>query len=58
MRSKSTYIGNSVCLGHYEHIHTIPYKIFCIGIGLGLCQCEHTLNLKKITADFYLKKNC
>ena len=40
-------IGHCICLGQYEHLHTIPYNPFFIGLGLslGLCQCEHTLKV-------------
>ena len=29
----------------YEHLHTIPHKLFFIGLGIALCQCEHTATL-------------
>ena len=37
----------SVC-EQCEHLHTILHKPFFIriGVGLGLCQCEHTIRRK------------
>ena len=41
MGLKPIDISHCICLGQGEHLHTIPYYLFFI--GLGLCQCEHTL---------------
>ena len=37
------------CLCQCEHLHTIPYNP--IFIGLGLCQCEHTLKLDSLKSS-------
>ena len=45
MGLKPIDICHCICLGQYEHLHTIPDNRFFIGLGLGLCQREHTLSL-------------
>ena len=35
-------VSDCVCVGQYEHLHTILYNPFFIGVGVG--QCEHSIN--------------
>ena len=45
MGLKAIDIGHCICLGQYEHLHTIPYNPCFIDLGLSLRQCEHTLTV-------------
>ena len=43
MGLKPNDIGLCICLGQYEHLHTVPYDSFLICLSDGLCPYEHTL---------------
>ena len=54
MGLKPIDICHCICLGQYEHLHTIPYNPFFI--GRSLYQCEHTLTLRALGQNFFLRK--
>ena len=46
MGLQPNYICVCVCVGQYEHFHTILYNPFFIGVVVcvGVWQCEHSIN--------------
>ena len=39
-----TCVGVCVCVGQYEHLHTILYNPFFIGVCVGVGQCKHSIS--------------